>query len=191
MENSVPSLLIQTPKKQKYHIVGNHSAVKRCRWLHETLTNDRPCYKQKFYGIKTHQCMQMTPALYYCTQKCLFCWRTQNGDLRTSWDEMKLPTWDLPEKIVEESIKVHLKILTGYKGNPKTDQQKFREALTPRHVTISHTGEPTLYGYIGEQIQVFHRRGFTTFLVTNGTNPSIFGETETRTDSALHFRLRF
>lgn len=89
---------------------------------------------------------------------------------------MKLPTWDLPEKIVEESIKVHLKILTGYKGNPKTDQQKFREALTPRHVAISLTGEPTLYGYIGEQIQAFHRRGFTTFLVTNGTNPSILAK---------------
>lgn len=114
------------------------------------------------------------PVLLYAKMSILL--RTQNGDLRTSWDEMKLPTWDLPEKIVEESIKVHLKILTGYKGNPKTDQQKFREALTPRHMAISLTGEPTLYGYIGEQIQAFHRRGFTTFLVTNGTNPSILAK---------------
>ncbi len=85
---------------------------------------------------------------------------------------MKLPTWNSPEEIVEESIKAQLKILSGYKGNPKANKQKFKEALTPRHVAISLTGEPTLYKPIGELIQAFHKRGFTTFLVSNGTLPS-------------------
>ncbi len=85
---------------------------------------------------------------------------------------MKLPIWDSPEDIVEGSIKAQLEILSGYKGNPKTNQQKFKEALTPKHVAISLTGEPTLYKPIGELIQAFHRRGFTTFLVSNGTVPS-------------------
>lgn len=85
---------------------------------------------------------------------------------------MKLPLWDSPEEIVEGSIAAQIKILSGYRGNPKTNMQKFEEALTPRHAAISLTGEPTLYEPIGELIQTFHRRGFTTFLVSNGTTPS-------------------
>jgi tRNA wybutosine-synthesizing protein 1 len=172
LETLIPSQLIEALKKQKYHFVGRHSAVKRCRWLYETLIHNRPCYKQKFYGIKTHQCIQMTPALFYCTQQCLFCWRAQSGDLQMLWNEMKLPVWDSPEEIADKSIKAQLKILSGYKGNPKANKQKFKEALTPKHVAISLTGEPTLYKPIGGLIQAFHRRGFTTFLVSNGTVPS-------------------
>jgi tRNA wybutosine-synthesizing protein 1 len=114
----------------------------------------------------------MTPALFYCTQECSFCWRAQSGDLGISWNEMKLPIWDSPEEIAEGSINAQLKILSGYKGNPKTNQKKLEEALTPRHVAISLAGEPTLYRPIGELIRTFHRRGFTTFLVSNGTLPS-------------------
>ncbi len=172
LETSIPSALVQALKKQKYHFVGHHSAVKKCRWLHETLINDRPCYKQKFYGIKTHQCIQMTPAAFYCTQQCLFCWRAQNDDLQITWNETKLPSWDSPEEIVDESIRAQLRILSGYKGNSKTNKQKFMEAVTPKHAAISLTGEPTLYGDIGGLIKTFHRRGFTTFLVSNGTVPS-------------------
>ena len=159
-------------KKQRYHLVGRHSAVKRCRWLYETLIHDRPCYKQKFFGVRTHQCIQITPVLFYCTQQCLFCWRAQSGDLGIAWNEMKLPKWDLPEEIVEGSIKAQSEILSGYKGNLKTNQQKLKEALTPRHAAISLTGEPTLYKPLEELIQAFHKRGFTTFLVSNGTLPS-------------------
>ncbi len=171
-------MLVESLKKQKYHLIGNHSAVKRCRWFYETLIHDRPCYKQKFYGIRTHQCIQMTPSLYYCTQQCLFCWRAQNSDLQIKWDETKPPTSDSPEEIVKGSIEAQLRILSGYKGNPRTDRQKFREALTPKHVAISLTGEPTLYAPIGELIRTFHKEGFTTFLVTNGTMPSVLSKLE-------------
>ena len=170
---SVPSLLIQTLKKQKYHLIGKHSAIKKCRWLHETLVNNRPCYKQKFYGIKTHRCIQMSPVLYQCTQKCLFCWRAQSGDLQLRWNELKLPEWDSPEEIVEDSIKAQQAILSGYKANPKTDPGKFREAMAPNQAAISLTGEPTLYKHLGELIHAFHKRKFTTFLVSNGTIPSM------------------
>jgi len=85
---------------------------------------------------------------------------------------MKLPRWDSPEEIVEGSIKAQLAILSGYKGNPKTNKQKLKEAIKPKHAAISLTGEPTLYKPIGELIQAFHRREFTTFLVSNGTVPS-------------------
>ncbi len=114
----------------------------------------------------------MTPVLFNCTQQCLFCWRAQSGDLQLAWNELELPIWDSPEEIVAASIKAQLAILSGYKANPKTDQKKLNEALTPRHAAISLTGEPTLYEQIGELIHAFHRRGFTTFLVSNGTVPS-------------------
>lgn len=50
------------------------------------------------------------------------------------------------------------------------------EAPTPKHVAISLTGEPTLYKPIGELIKTFHKKGFTTFLVSNGTLPSAMAE---------------
>jgi len=120
----------------------------------------------------------MTPALFYCTQKCLFCWRAQSGDEKFAWDEVRLPTWDSPRQIVDDSINAQLAILSGYNGNPETNQRKFREALTPKHVAISLTGEPTLYKPLGELIHTFHGRGFTTFLVSNGTEPSALAKLE-------------
>ncbi len=176
MTDVVPASLIQALKKQKYHRVGNHSAVKRCKWFYEALTNGRSCYKQKFYGINSHQCIQMSPALFYCTQQCLFCWRAQNGDLNINYDEMQLPSWEAPAEIAEGILKAQGKILSGYKGHPTLDLQKFREAHRPRHVAISLTGEPTLYAPLGELIRTLHSKGLTTFLVSNGNLPEKLAE---------------
>ena len=89
---------------------------------------------------------------------------------------MELPNWDSAEEIARGSLKAQAKILSGYNGNPKTNWKKLTEALTPRHVAISLAGEPTLYEHIGELIRTFHNRGFTTFLVSNGTVPSKLAE---------------
>jgi tRNA wybutosine-synthesizing protein 1 len=174
--NLAPPSLVQALKKQRYHLVGRHSAVKRCKWLYEAIVHDRACYKQKFYGIKSHQCIQMSPSLFYCTQQCLFCWRAQNGDLQITWDELKLPEWDSPEEIVQGSLRAQDRILSGYKGNLQANPQKLREALTPRHVAVSLTGEPTLYEPLGELLRAFHKRRFTAFLVSNGTMPHKLAE---------------
>jgi len=171
LENPLASQLLAALKKQKYHLVGSHSAVKRCKWLYESIVNDRPCYKQKFYGIKSHRCIQMTPSLYSCTQQCLFCWRAQSGDLAETWDEMRNPNKDTPEQIVEGCFRAQEKIISGYKGNEKTNWRKFQEAMIPKQVAISLTGEPTLYEPLGELLGAFHKRGLTTFLVSNGTLP--------------------
>ena len=176
MQSPISNELIQVLKNQKYHIVGRHSAVKRCRWLYESLIHDRPCYKQKFYGIRSYRCVQMTPAVVYCTLHCRFCWRLQSGDLEFEWDETDLPEWDSPEEIVEGCVREQLRILSGYKGNAKADQEKYKEALTPRHAAISLAGEPTLYHHLDDLIHEFHKRGFTTFLVTNGTAPQVLSQ---------------
>ena len=91
---------------------------------------------------------------------------------------MTPPDWDSAEAIVEGSIKEQKLILTGYGGNPETDRRKYEEALTPRHVAISLTGEPTLYKDLGDLIRSFQKRGLTTFLVSNGTLPSALAELE-------------
>ena len=168
--------LLRLLRAQKYQMVGRHSAVKRCRWLYESLVHERVCYKQKFYGIKSHQCIQMTPTVLYCTMRCRFCWRIQSGDPTYKWEEMQLPNWDNPEEIADGCIKAQLKILTGYKGNPNANKAKYKEALTPRHVAISLTGEPTLYPLLGDLVEGFHKRGFTTFLVSNGTVPEVLSQ---------------
>ena len=60
-----------------YKVIGNHSAVKLCLWCKKSIkTNGKDfCYKQKFYDINSHRCIQMTPALQFCNLKCLHCWR--------------------------------------------------------------------------------------------------------------------
>jgi tRNA wybutosine-synthesizing protein 1 len=118
----------------------------------------------------------MTPSAFYCTMRCRFCWRVQSGDQGIKWEEMKLPEWDDPNEIIEGSIKAQLKLLSGYKGNPKTDFKKYKEALTPKHAAISLTGEPTLYSPLGDLIQGFHKKSFTTFLVSNGTQPKALSQ---------------
>jgi tRNA wybutosine-synthesizing protein 1 len=92
--------------------------------------------------------------------------------MQVTWDEMKNPNIDTPEQIVEGCFEAQKKIISGYKGNEKTDWRKFQEAQRPKHVAISLTGEPTLYEPLDELIDRFHRNGLTTFLVTNGNLPT-------------------
>ena len=115
----------------------------------------------------------MTPTVAQCDLRCMFCWRIQSGDLQeTTWNELAPPKWDTPETIVEGCIKAQKRIISGYKANLKTSLVKYQEALEPKHVAISLAGEPTLYPQLGELIERFTQKGFTTFLVSNGTNPN-------------------
>ena len=52
-------------------------------------------------------------------------------------------------------------------------RERFAEALSPTHVAISLSGEPTLYSHLPELIDLLKVSGFTTFLVSNGTNPDV------------------
>lgn len=77
-------------EKQGYRIIGEHSAVKLCHWMRQSLLYGRTCYKERFYGISSHRCLQMTPTLDQCTQMCTFCWREQgftNPDYFDDCDE--------------------------------------------------------------------------------------------------------
>jgi tRNA wybutosine-synthesizing protein 1 len=176
MEKILPDQLGSALKKQKYQLIGCHSAVKKCRWLHESLVRGRTCYKEKFFGIKSSQCIQMTPWLG-CDCACAFCWRTQSlQDLAIPWNETDNSRFDEAREIAEGSILAQRRILTGYKNHPKVSQEKYLEASNPRHVAISLAGEPTLYPKLEELLKEFHRRRLTTFLVTNGTMPEVLSK---------------
>ncbi len=153
-----------------YQIVGRHSAVKTCLWLKKSLKDEGFCYKQKFYGISSHRCLQMSPALI-CNLSCVHCWRPL--DLMPPFLE-----WDDPEFIFEESIKAQHRLLSGFHGTDGVNRKKLKEAYHPNQVAISLIGEPTIYPRIEELVDVYNRNGFTTFLVTNGTNPEAIERVE-------------
>ena len=143
-------------KKQHYSIVGNHSGVKLCHWMRQSLLFNRECYKQTFYGIQSHQCLQMTPILNQCTHMCLFCWRYQN------FTEQKIQQINEPEYILENALQAQQKLITGFKGDPRCNQTKWNQANHPTMLACSLSGEPTLYPHLGELFELCHKKGITT-----------------------------
>jgi len=106
----------------------------------------------------------MTPVANVCNHLCLYCWRYQGKD-------DVIEEWDDPKTIVEGTIEAQRKLVSGFKGDHRCDPGMWDESRDPNQVAISLTGEPTMYPYLGELIAEYKRRGFTTFLVTNGTLP--------------------
>lgn len=155
-------------EKEGYGIAGEHSAVKICLWTKHALRGNGGCWKEKFYGISSAGCCQMTPSLFHCENKCLHCWR--NLDY-TSDKKIKNP--DDPIKILDGIVEARKKLLMGFKGSDKINLEKFNDALEPKLYTMSLSGEPTLYPRLGEMFKEIRRRGAVSFLVTNGLNPEI------------------
>ncbi len=178
----IPKKVRDILKKQHYGLVGKHSAVQICRWTKRSIRGEGVCYKEKFYGIKSHQCCQMTPAVVWCPNKCLHCWRAVE---LTLGDKLQGKI-DSPKEIIEECIKVQKKLLEGFKILPETrkitksraDMKKWEEAQEPMQFAISLSGEPTVYPKIGELIKELTKRGKTTFLVTNGLYPEVLKKLE-------------
>ncbi len=155
----------QTLARQGYHLVGS-GAVKPCLWLNRAMRGGDQCYKHHFYGISSHRCVQMTPTLE-CNQLCLHCWRPID-------DPVPQPGgWTEPVDLLDGILHEQQRILSGYGGAKTTDTARLGEARTPKHVAISLMGEPTLYPYLGELIELISGRGLTSFLVSNGTNPEV------------------
>jgi len=180
---ALPPQLSNQYIKQKYRLVGQHSAVKTCHWLRRSLNTagKEHCYKQKFYGIPCHRCIQMTPTLGHCTQNCQFCWRITPETLGINWEQTKpIQNPEDPDTIVEASIKAHQNNIMGFGGNPKVPKKFYQEAQEPKHAAISLEGEPTLYPKLGELVQSYYNHGFkTVFIVTNGLQPKILANLTT------------
>ena len=153
-------------QNQRYHLVGEHGGVKVCHWTKESLLRDRMCYKGKFYGVESHNCLQMSPVVDQCNLACSYCWREPH------MDTLELTDQD-PLELLHESVRAQRRLLSGFGGNDKVNKQKLADAQNPKHVAISLNGEPTLYRRLGEYIDECHKHGMTTMLVTNGTLPKV------------------
>ncbi len=151
-----------------YKLIGpnKHAAVKLCHWTKKSIKSSGKdfCYKQKFYGIRSHQCIQMTPDLPVCNLRCSYCWRDFSYFKNNFSEKM-----DCAETIVKESILAQQKLLVGL-GGVEHDKNLLAAAMLPKHAAISLDGEPTLYPHLAELIKCYHGMNMTTFLVTNGTN---------------------
>ena len=157
-------------KKQQYELVGNHSAVKTCEWTKNMIRGKGGCYKLKFYGIMSNQCMQMTTSMS-CANRCTFCWRDYKSPVSKEWkEEWKV---DDPEFILKNSKKAHHKLLTGHGGNknPNPSKVPYEKSKTIKHVALSLTGEPIAYPRMNELLEKFNKDGISTFLVTNAQYP--------------------
>jgi tRNA wybutosine-synthesizing protein 1 len=175
LTDSMPAELREKLKRQGYHLIGERGAYKACQWQKKALTRGDVCYKQRFYGIQSHRCLQMTPVVDKCTQNCEFCWRVTPQDVGVSWDQIRVHTAPNPSELVDGVLTANLRTLGGY--NPEVDSsvsnERYREARDPKHVAISLAGEPTLYPQISELVDEIHDRNMTSFLVSNGTNPEV------------------
>ncbi len=153
-------------EKQQYRIVGSHSAVKTCGWTKTMIRGKGGCYKLKFYGIMSNQCMQMTTSIS-CANRCTFCWRGYKAPVSKEWK------WEVddPQQIFAGSIEAHHKLLVGFGGNEEANKIAYEKSKTVKHVALSLTGEPIIYPKINQLIERFNREGISTFLVTNAQYP--------------------
>ncbi len=169
-EHYLPTEIIAMLKRQHYALFG-HSAAKLCHWTKASLSKNQFCYKQQFYGIESHRCLQMTPAVAWCQQNCIFCWRPLSP-LKEFPNE-----FDSPKEIVEGSIAKQRVLLSGYGSlREQIGEKKLQEAFNPNQVAISLSGEPTLYPKLPELIKEYRKRNFTTFVVSNGLNTEMFSK---------------
>ncbi|OQU94379.1 hypothetical protein CLAIMM_00740 [Cladophialophora immunda] len=151
-----PTLKAMVPKespthaaltKQGYTIVGTHSGVKICRWTKSALRGRGSCYKNSFYGIASHLCMETTPSLS-CSNK-----------------------FDDPHLIFEGAKEGHYKKIKMMRGVPGVRAERFEEAMRIRHCALSLVGEPIFYPRINEFVGLLHGEKISSFLVCNAQHP--------------------
>ncbi|MEM4296612.1 MAG: 4-demethylwyosine synthase TYW1 [Candidatus Anstonellales archaeon] len=157
-----------------YGIVGNHSAVHICKYTKDSLHGKGGCYKNKFYGIDTHKCAEMSPAAAWCHEACVFCWRPMEWYSRIKMPENMV---DNPEEIINETVRVRKRLLSGFGGDKNVQKELFRNVYDsfPSHWAISLSGEPTIYPKIGQLIKILkNTEGVkSVFLVSNGQEPDV------------------
>jgi tRNA wybutosine-synthesizing protein 1 len=152
--------------KQGYKLIGSHSGVKLCRWTKNMLRGRGGCYKHTFYGISSYQCMEMTPSLA-CANKCVFCWRHHTNPVTKEW------RWkaDNPEFLISQAMENHRRLMNSMRGVPGVSPERLEESMTIKHCALSLVGEPIIYPYINEFVDLLHENNISSFLVTNAQFP--------------------
>ena len=175
--DSLPDRMLARLVNQKYAVVGEHSAAKLCHLAGESLRGKGECYKSRFYGISSHRCLQCTPVLQFCNHACVFCWRMMPE--RDKYGDVKGFSWGEPKDIADGLIAGQKTLVAGFGGNKDVKRALYVESLSPKHVALSLTGEPTMYPKMDGLLREFHAKGMTTFVVTNGTLPEAVAKWKT------------
>lgn len=152
-------------EKQGYKFIGEHSACKVCYYTKSSLKGKANCYKNKFYGIKSHRCVQMTVAANFCNLDCVFCWRKRNNSSFGKIDD--------PVEIASKAVDAQNDLLVGLKGYEGVDPKKFAQSKKPLHFAISLNGENTAYPRLSEFIDELNKKGHSSYLVSNGQLPAV------------------
>ncbi len=154
-------------EKQGYRLINDYSSIKVCLWCKKAIRGEDTCYKHKFYGIRSWRCIQASVTQDICDLRCMWCWRDVNNTSRI------FKKIEKPDVILDGFIREHVKYLQGFGGNKRVNKKRFKEALMPKHVALSLTGETCLYPKLTELIREIHRRDMTSFVVSNGTVPTM------------------
>ncbi len=167
-------------ERSGYRFAGasGQTAVKVCEWTRKSLRGEGHCYKQKWYGIESHRCLQCTLSLR-CNTRCAYCWRsftafagarteTKSGTEETAIQKANA---DEPEAILDGLVAQHRLLLSGYGGYTPTEKKKWHEAKNPTNFAISLIGESLFHPRLSDFMRLVHKRGGSTFLVTKGTLP--------------------
>jgi len=115
IDNKITNEFVEAYSKTTYRVIGNnkHTAIKPCHWLEQKLLtgrNNRNCYKGIF-GVDSHRCLQNTPAMPFCNQQCVFCWRDNElGNLSSEF----IVEPDEPKELVDEMIRHHQDIIKNH-----------------------------------------------------------------------------
>ena len=172
----LPKKVVSSLVKKQYGIYG-HSGVQICGWTKKSLANKGVCYKQKFYGIECHSCMEFSPAVMWCQENCSFCWRPMEFMKNIEINENEVDDF---RTIVDNLMLERKKLLSGFNVNHGADEIKLKEAQNPSHFAISLSGEPTMYPYLDKMVEYLKElpRTKSVFVVTNAQIPEFFEKLE-------------
>ena len=168
----LPEKVVSSLEKKQYGVFG-HSAVQVCGWTKKSIRDDGVCYKQKFYGIECHSCMEFSPAVMWCQENCSFCWRPMEFMKNIEIDASKVDDF---KTIVDNLMEKRKKLLNGFNVNHGANKDKLDDAQIPSHFAISLSGEPTMYPHLDKMVEYLKELPKTKsiFIVTNAQIPEFF-----------------
>jgi len=97
----------------------------------------------------------------------VFCWRHHKNPVGREW------RWkaDPPQMLIDAAIQNHHQMIKQLKGVPGIVPERWRDAFTIKHCALSLVGEPIIYPYINEFVDLLHEKKISSFLVTNAQFP--------------------
>ena len=110
--------------------------------------------------------MQTSPVVDQCNLACTYCWREPHMDTLELTDQDPLEL--LYESVRASSVDCYLGLVAS-----KSSKRKMVRCSEPKTRCYFPQWRANLYRRLGEYIDLCHKHGMTTMLVTNGTFPKV------------------